>query len=588
MVSLMSIESTEVAALINLARRRGTDLSDVEIKAAGGGLPKSVRETVSAFSNGRGGVIILGLEEAAGFRPVDSFDAVTMRDALADACHDQLHPPVRADVEIVEVDGALVVVALVPELETHRKPCYVKVRGELGGSFIRGGDGDRRLTEYEIFLLHANAGQPREDVAPVTEASVDDLDADAIAGLLRRVRTRQPSAFRSVSDEVALQRLRVLVRHDDRLVPSLAGMLTLGSYPQQFFPQLNVTFVVIPATSKDTVPADGPRFLDNRTINGPIPVVVDDALNAVISNMSTRAIVRGAGREDVYDYPVEAVREAIVNALMHRDYSGWSHGTQVQVEMYSDRLVVRNPGGLYGTVTEDDLGEEGVSSSRNSYLAALLQDVTLPDSNRVVCENRGTGIPVMMANLRRAGLTPPEFDSRISRFTVTFPKHTLLDTDTVEWINSLGQKGLTDAQCLALALMRERYVTNAHLRQLGLDSRDATSALADLVRRGLAAKTGGRRYASYVLADAPSIDKPGPVRRPEAPTGTAARILALLASDGELTLAEIAGAASLGKAMTSRHLDQLMADGWVVASGRPRSRNRRYRPAPTRQPGRLG
>jgi DNA-binding IclR family transcriptional regulator len=62
----------------------------------------------------------------------------------------------------------------------------------------------------------------------------------------------------------------------------------------------------------------------------------------------------------------------------------------------------------------------------------------------------------------------------------------------------------------------------------------------------------------------------------------------LLASDGELTLAEIAGAASLGKAMTSRHLDQLMADGWVVASGRPRSRNRRYRPAPTRQPGRLG
>lgn len=573
----MSIESTDVAALINLARRRGTDLSDIEIKAAGGGLPKSVRETLSAFSNGRGGSIILGLDEAAGFQPVGSFDAVMARDALADACHDQLQPPVRADVEIVEVEGAPVVVALVPELETHRKPCYVKVRGELGGSFIRGGDGDRRLTEYEIFLLHANAGQPREDIVPVIEASADDLDADAVAGLLRRVRTRQPRAFRSVSDEVALQRLRVLVRHEDRLVPSLAGMLTLGSYPQQFFPQLNVTFVVIPATSKDTVPADGPRFLDNRAINGPIPVIVDDALNSVISNMSTRAIVRGAGREDVYDYPVEAVREAIVNALMHRDYSGWSHGTQVQVEMYSDRLVVRNPGGLYGTVTEDDLGEEGVSSSRNAYLAALLQDVTLPDSNRVVCENRGTGIPVMMANLRRAGLTPPEFDSRISRFTVTFPKHTLLDTGTVEWINSTGQAGLTEAQCLALALMREgRYVTNAHLRQLGLDSRDATSALADLVRRGLAAKTGGRRYASYVLADAPE-GQPESARSPEAPTGTAARVLALLARDDEMTLAEIAEAASLGKAMTSRHLDQLIAHGWVVASGRPRSRHRRYR-----------
>src|SRR5262249_48989332 len=160
-----------------------------------------------------------------------------------------------------------------------------------------------------------------------------------------------------------------------------------------------------------------------------IPEIVEETITALIRNMRTRAFVHGAGREDVYDYPVEALREAVVNALMHRDYSVFARGTQGQIEMYSDRLVIRDPDGLFGPVTEEDLGEERVSSSRNSYLAALLQEVTIPETNRVVCENRGTGIPTMLARLHQAGMATPKFENRISRFTVTFPKHTLLGAE---------------------------------------------------------------------------------------------------------------------------------------------------------------
>jgi ATP-dependent DNA helicase RecG len=194
-----------------------------------------------------------------------------MREALARACADDIAPPVRSDIEIVPFEGAYVVVAHVPEIDPVRKPCYVKDRGEYQGSFIRGGDGDRKLTGYEVGLLRANRGQPRHDRDPVDEASMADLDEDAVAALLRRVRRRQPRAFRSVPEEVALQRLGVLVpaRSDrDVLVPSLAGLLTLGVYPQQFFPQLNVTFVVLPAASKGVTPEGGPRFIDNRSFGG--------------------------------------------------------------------------------------------------------------------------------------------------------------------------------------------------------------------------------------------------------------------------------------------------------------------------------
>jgi ATP-dependent DNA helicase RecG len=409
------VDALEVAQIVEGLRSAGAESPSVEVKAAVGGVPKSVRETLSAFSNGTGGTLVLGLDEQAGFRPAAGFEAARVRDGLARMCADDLQPP---------VDGGHLLVAQVAEVDPLAKPCYVKARGEYQGSFIRGGDGDRKLSEYEVALLHANRGQPKDDREPVLEAGLTDLDPDAVDALLRRMRRRQPRAFRSITDEVALRRLAVLVQRpgSSDLVPSLAGLLTLGTYPQQYFPQLNVTFVVFPSDSRDAAPEGGPRFLDNRALNGPVPDMVADTVDAVTRNMRVAAVIHGIGREDVYDYPVDAVREAVVNAIMHRDYSPQSRGTQVQVEMYPARLVIRNPGGLFGAVSESELGTEGISSSRNPVLSALLQEVQLPDSDRVVCENRGTGIPAMLGQLRRSGTATVEFSNAISHFTTIFTR----------------------------------------------------------------------------------------------------------------------------------------------------------------------
>lgn len=279
----------------------------------------------------------------------------------------------------------------------------------------------------------------------------------------------------------------------------------------------------------------------------------------------------------------------MTNALAHRDYSPLARGTQVQVELYTDRLVVRNPGGLFGTVTPDDLGQEGVSSSRNGYLVPLLGDVYLPGTDQVIVDNRGSGIPDMLARLRRAGLTLPTFDSRLSRFTVTFPKRTLLTPETLAWIGAVGEPGLTQAQIGALALMREgRQVSNATLRQLGLDSREATQALTDLVSRGLADRVGGRRYAAYVLNDDHQRAPAGPIHPPAHPvagrgdTGRqrydrSAQIMALLADGRTLTASEIRTATGLGPAMTNRYLARLVEAGRLRATAPPRSPGRAFR-----------
>jgi ATP-dependent DNA helicase RecG len=90
--------------------------------------------------------------------------------------------------------------------------------------------------------------------------------------------------------------------------------------------------------------------------------------------------------------------------------------------MYPDRFLVRNPGGLFGPVSEGELGAEGISSSRNPVLSALLQEVQLPDSDRVICENRGTGIPTMLEQLRRSGTASVRFANAISHFTTVFTR----------------------------------------------------------------------------------------------------------------------------------------------------------------------
>lgn len=559
--------SFDVEPVLARLRATGSDSTRVEAKASRSELPKSVGETLSSFSNDGGGMLLLGVAEREDFDAVGVLEPVRVRDALADLCSQGMEPPVRAEIEIVVVEGVDLVVAVVPELAPNQKPCYVKNAGIYLGSYTRAGDGDRHLTQYEVGLLLAGRGQPQEDLEPVPDAGLEDLDATAVERLLTRVRQRQPRAFADVPDEVALSRLRVLVRHQGALVPSLAGLLSLGVYPQQFFPQLNLTFVSVPGTSMQDAPVDGPRFLDNQAINGSIPVIVEAALNVLVRNMAAAAVIDGAERRDVYDYPVEALREAVTNALMHRDYSAGSRGAQVQIEMFADRLVVRSPGGLFGGVTEEELGAEGLSSSRNGHLASLLAEVSLPGGNGMVAEGRGSGIPRMLATLRRAGMTLPIFKSRIASFTVSFPKHSLLDPATLEWLGGLGS--LSDAQRLALALMREgRTVTNASLRQLGFDSREATAALSGLVSAGHARASGGRRYAQYTLT-VPSSSADGHDRTAQARS--------LFASGATLTAKQVGAALGVSHRAAINYLNLLIQAGEVEATAPARSPGRRYR-----------
>ncbi|MFC5381647.1 ATP-binding protein [Aquipuribacter nitratireducens] len=586
-----------VATLVARVRRLGTDTARIEVKAAAGGLPKSTGETLSAFQNTSGGVVLLGLAESEGFRPAEGFNASAVRDALAGLCADAMEPPLRAEIDIVPFEGREVVVLEVPPLDPVMQPSHIRTKGAYAGSFFRSGDGDRRLTHYEVTQLLSNRSQPLHDTEVVPTATLDDLSDTAVDVLGSRLATSSSRAFSGLTREQMLIRAGAATRdHDGTVRPTVAGVLCLGEYPQQFFPQLLVSFVALPgSTLGDTAP-DGTRFLDNAVCDGTIPQMLEGVLAACRRNMRTAAVIRGSGREDRHDYPVEVIRELVVNALLHRDYSAGARGTQVQVELFPDRLVVKSPGGLFGNVVPSQLGVEEVSSTRNATLARLLADVPGADG-LPVSENRGSGLSFVMARLRRAGMSPPSFDVTPAHVHVTVPQQALLEPDTVAWIGSLTDAHLTDEQHIALALMRTTgTVSNEMLRAWGVGSHDATAALRGLVDKGLAVKLGGRRYATYELAATPpdgagfhgadqlSIvgveDDDAKDPRPGAPVprgrdaGLEAVIQAVRAgADSTRTITETLG---VSVATTTRRVNALLTEGRLGQTAGPHSRSRRF------------
>ncbi|MDO5035206.1 MAG: ATP-binding protein [Actinomycetaceae bacterium] len=392
-------------------RALGKDDQTVEAKE---GVGKSILETLSAFANSGGGIIVVGLSESEGFQPVSGFNAKKAAEQLRSR-GEQITPPVRPSISIVPFEGSDLVVAEVDGFTSQDKPAYVTERGMYGGSFQRVGDADVRLTQYEVDRIREEQTQPRWDEQPVPGSSLADLNEEALEIFVSKQRSNRPKTFAD-GDTTALQRLRVLRGNE----LTLAALLAMGDYPQEFFPRLTVAFSIFPGTSKGDI-TTGLRLLDRKTLSGSIPELVESTVELVSKNMRSGALIGDVYRKDVQDYPLVAVREAVVNALMHRDYSPQSQGSQVQVNMFVDRLEVLSPGGLYGGVTLQTLGEVGASSTRNQRLATFLESVEFPGGG-IVAEGRGTGLAVIGRSLAENLLPEPSFRADLNSFAITFSR----------------------------------------------------------------------------------------------------------------------------------------------------------------------
>lgn len=449
--------SEELKELIQKIEKLKAETQTIEVKSAHEGAPTRIYDTLSSFSNqDEGGIILFGLDEGRSFAPVGVYDAQDLQKRIAEQCK-EMEPPVRPLFSTFQ-DGELIFVsAEIPAVNISERPCYYKGKGRIKGSYVRVGEADELMTEYEVYSYEAYRKKYQDDVRPVDRVSFTALDRNLLNAYLISIKMEKPN-LSALSDAQIIDLMSIM---RDGKVTMWAALL-FSPFPQAYFPQLGIIATLVPGTSMGDAGSEGERFIDNRRIEGNIPSQLDEGLNFVRANMRVKTIIDGATgkRTDKPAYPINAVREVLLNALVHRDYSMHTEGMPIQLIMYSDRMEVINPGGLYGRMRIDLLGKVQ-PDTRNPVLATALEVMK-------ITENRYSGIPTIRREMQAAGLPEPVFEDRRGMFKVTlFQSDSRVVTQRQEALLEFCRTARSRAEVAAfLGIKSQSYAIKTYVQPL--------------------------------------------------------------------------------------------------------------------------
>ena len=412
--------SEELYETLLTVQKMRCETQTLALKSAEYGCPKRLYDTLSSFSNqDDGGMIVFGIDKEKNYKETGVYDAQDIQKKIKEQCL-QMTPVVRPLITVVEKDGKKFVSAEIPGMDLADRPCYYQGRGRLKGSYTRIGDSDEPMTEYEVYSYEAFRKKYQDDIREVPRATMAALDQESLNQYITLLKQGKPH-LSSMKDEMIYE--LVSIKRNSKI--TLSTTLLFSPYPQAYFPQLCITAIVVPGTKLGETGVARERFLDNQRIEGNIQDMLSGALQFVKRNMRTKTIIneKTGQREDRTDYPVTAIREAVLNAVVHRDYSIHTEGMPIQLIMFQDRLEIRNPGGIYGRMRVDQLGKVQ-PDTRNPVLASALEVMH-------ITENRYSGIPTIRMEMDRYQLEQPEFVDERGSFIVRLYHKTKEKTEAI-------------------------------------------------------------------------------------------------------------------------------------------------------------
>ena len=400
--------SEELLDKLKEIQKMKCETQTLEIKAAAKGCPQRLYDTLSSFSNqDEGGIIIFGVDEDNNYNECGVYDPQDIQKKINDQGL-QMEPVVRPLLTVAEKNGKFFVSAEIPGKDITDRPCYYLGKGRVRGSHIRVGDSDEVMTEYEIYSYEAFRRKYQDDIRIVQRAAFDILDQKLLSEYIHNLKEKKPNL--SALDDSTIYELMSVFREGH---PTLSAVMLFCPYPQVFFPQYCITAIALPGNEIGEIGPDGERFLDNQRIEGSIPEMLEQAITFVRKNIRNKTIINplSGKREDRLDYPVTAIREAVINALVHRDYSIHTEGMPIQLLVFPDRIEIKNPGGIYGRIQADQLGKMQ-PDTRNPVLVTALEVMN-------ITENRYSGIPTIRRVMREYSLPEPVFADQRGTFVVT-------------------------------------------------------------------------------------------------------------------------------------------------------------------------
>jgi ATP-dependent DNA helicase RecG len=431
--------------------------------------PDALAEAMVALANASGGLILLGLDKEG--YPRDEIWEEEAEGALRTAAS-HTRPPVISEWQTVTTrQGVFIGIQVSRSGDLHSL--------DDGRVFVRSGAENKPLDGPEIQLLATSKSAGDFEATTVAGATTDDFDRDILDEYLAKREARGAPRLGALSD--LLFEIGATTRSGE---PTVSGILLFGKNPQAFLPQSGIVFVKFANTEPRA--DDGSAGYGRRDeLSGPLARMVERAWNIVWEEMRVGARVDSLEREELSDYPRFPVREALINAVAHRDYR--IRGRRNEIRMFTDRMEVISPGGLPGYITLDNLVEEHFS--RNPRIVNGLYQWGY-------IEELGLGIDRMIEEMVQAGHPVPTFRAMPHSFTVTLHK-TLERAPTPEWARNMNER-----QTRALTYVREQgSITNREYQQLCPDVSSETLRLdlVDLVEKNILLKIGSKKGTHYIL-----------------------------------------------------------------------------------------
>lgn len=421
--------------------------------------PRNILKTLTAFANTAGGVLLIGIED--GTRAVLGVEnPLDEEERLCNLIADSIEPRLVPSVELVNWNGR--VVLAVEVYPSALRPHWLKALGMESGVLVRVGSTNRQADRPLIAELRRTALNLSYDEEPMPDLDPEVLDFRVASGLF--------AGSREWHDGSA-ETLRLVTRHQGRLVPTVGGILLFGIVRERHFPDAWIQCGRFGGSDKAEI-------LDQRDIRDHLPLALNDAFEFVGKHASQTATFGGLRREDVSNIPLVAVREALINAVAHADYS--QTGAPIRVAIFDDRIEIESPGLLAGGLTIGDV-RAGVSKLRNRVIGRVFKELRL-------IEQWGSGYQRMAGACREMELPEPAMEEIAFRFRVTL---------SLRRIPVQSQAADLDQRIMATIRSRaaEGGASTAYLSQtLGISSRAMRARLARMTRAGRIVAVGKSVY----------------------------------------------------------------------------------------------
>ena len=381
----------EIKKIIQNGENSYIEFKEEEIKA------KELAEEIVAFSNSEGGMILIGVDDEGNIKGVKD-DKI--EETVMNICRNNCIPHIIPLYEGIEVEGKRIAVITVPK--GLNKPYYTADHKY----YIRVGTTKRIASKEELLRLFEASGSLHFDISPVEGTSIKDLNIDIIRDYFMKYNTFDLFDEPEESVERILVNADILKETDGRKLCTVGGLLVFGKNPEKYLPQNGVSF----AHFKGNEITD--ELIDKKIITGRIQDIAEQLMVVIKNNMLIPSVINGLKREDKEEYPAVVMREAIVNSLVHRNYS--ISGSKIRVFMFGDRIEFRSPGRLPNTVTIEKM-KVGVSYARNPFLVKYMENMRYIDQ-------LGRGIPMILKKMKEAGAKEPLLMEQGEEFVLTIYK----------------------------------------------------------------------------------------------------------------------------------------------------------------------